>query len=104
MTKYDLKAIARAAREDVDCVIPGSVLMYLANAVKEKHRNMLAALELAEQIGMDTGNSADAIQANENVGCFLLGIIETQFGTDFLNMFIGDNEAAPAADGSASIN
>lgn len=88
--EYDLEAIANAARSDVECVIPGSILLYLANAVKDKHLQMEKLRTLAETVNADTNDLEKAIEANETVGCFLLNLIQDQFGHDFLSMFIGD--------------
>lgn len=90
--EYDLEAIANAARTDVECVIPGSILMYLANAVKDKQIQMEKLRLLAEKVDADTDNLEKAIEANETVGCFLLSLIQNQFGQEFLDMFIGDGQ------------
>lgn len=87
--EYDLEAIAKADRTDVECVIPGSILMYLASVVKDKQIQMEKLRLLAEKVDADTDNLEKAIEANETTGCFLLNLIQDQFGQEFLDMFLG---------------
>ena len=101
--KYDLDAIANAAKEEVECVIPGAILMYLANAIKDKQIQLKKLYALAETADANTTNLIGAMEANETVGCFLLGLIRNQFGEKFLNMFIGDGPM-PSAEGSNTLN
>lgn len=103
MTKYDLDAIAKAAKTDVSCTIPGSILLYLANAIKEKHIQMDKLLAIGKAVDADVGHMEQALDANETVGCFLLGLIQEKFGDEFLDMFIGDGPSA-SAEGSETIN
>lgn len=101
--KYDLEAITKAARTDVHCVIPGSILLYLANAIKDKHIQMSKLVALGRAVDADTGVMEGALEANETVGAFLLELIQNQFGEEFLNMFTG-GDLEPNAEGSQSIN
>lgn len=87
--KYDIEAITKAARTDVKCTIPGSVLMYLANTIKEKHIQMQKLRSIGEAVDADTQGIEREMEANENVGAFLLGLIQEQFGEEFLDMFLG---------------
>lgn len=101
--KYDLDAITKAARTDVSCVIPGSVLLYLANAIKDKHIQMQKLVALGRAVDADTGVMEGALEANETVGAFLLELIQNQFGEEFLNMFTG-GDTEPNAEVNKSIN
>ena len=87
--KHDIEAITKAARTDVKCTIPGSVLMYLANVIKEKHLQMQKLRSIGEVVDADTQGIEREMEANENVGAFLLGLIQEQFGEKFLDMFLG---------------
>ena len=101
--KYDLEAITKAARTDVHCVIPGSILLYLANAIKDKHIQMSKLVALGRAVDADTGTMEAALEANETVGAFLLELIQNEFGEEFLNMFTG-GDPEPNIEGSQSIN
>lgn len=101
--EYDLEAIAKAARTDVDCTIPGSILLYLANAIKEKHVQMDKLVAIGKAVDADVSHMEQAIDANETVGCFLLELIQNKFGEKFLDMFIGQGPVASAS-GSETIN
>lgn len=90
--KHDLEAITKAARTNVKCTIPGSVLMYLANAIKEKHLQMQRLHSIGEVVDADTQGIEREMEANENVGAFLLGLIHDEFGEEFLDMFLGLND------------
>ena len=101
--KYDLDAITKAARTDVHCTIPGSVLLYLANAIKDKHIQIQKLVALGRAVDADTGVMEGALEANETVGAFLLELIQNQFGEEFLNMFTG-GDTEPNAEVNKSIN
>ena len=104
MTKdYDLEAITEAARTNVDCTIPGSVLLYLANAIKDKHIQMGKLIALGKAVDADTSTMERALEANETVGEFLLKLIQEEFGEEFLDMFTG-GDPEQNAQGSNSIN
>lgn len=100
---YDLEAIAKAARTDVDCTIPGSILLYLANAIRDKHIQMSKLVALGRAVDADTNTMEQALEANETVGAFLLELIQNQFGEEFLDMFIGA-DLEPKSQGNQSIN
>ena len=94
--KHDLEAITKAARTEVKCTIPGSVLMYLANTIKEKHIQMQKILSIGEAANADTQGIEREMEANENVGAFLLGLIHDEFGEEFLDMFLGLSDSDDA--------
>lgn len=103
--KLDAKAITKAARKDLKLTIPGSVLMYMANTIKEKHIQLMTTQGVADLIDIDADKLSAEIEANENVGCFLLGLIKESFGQEFLDMFIGDDGSPePNAEVSNSVN
>lgn len=87
--KFDIDAIKEAARTDVKCTIPGAVLMYLATAIKEKHIQMQKLRNISEAADADTQSIDREMEANENVGAFLLKVINDEFGEEFLDMFLG---------------
>lgn len=94
--KHDIEAITKAARTDIKCTIPGSVLMYLANVIKEKHIQMQKLRSIGEAVDADTQGIEREMEANENVGAFLLGLIHEEFGEEFLDMFLGLADADDA--------
>ena len=101
--EFDLEAITKAARTDVHCVLPGSVLLYLANVIKDKHLQMQKLISLGKAVDANTDTMERALEANETVGAFLLGLIQNEFGEEFLNMFTG-GDPEPNSEGSQSIN
>lgn len=106
--EFDIAAITKAAKADLKVEMPGSVLLYLANSVKEKHLSLMATKEFSGMMDIDSEKLDAEIEANENVGCFLLGLIKESFGGKFLDMFIGADEEdelpEPNAKGSDSVN
>jgi len=100
---FDKEAVINAARTDIECEMPGSVLMYLANAIKDKHKQLLQLQKLAKVSKASTTDIDNEIEANERVGGFLLKIISDNFGEDFLDMLIGAGRE-PNAPGNGSIN
>ena len=99
----DKEAVINAARTDIECEMPGAVLMYLATAIRDKHMQLLQLQKLAKVSKASTNDIDNEIEANERVGGFLLKIINDNFGEEFLDMFIGAGREANAP-GSGSIN
>lgn len=101
--KFDLEEITKAARTNVHCTIPGAILLYLANAIKDKHLQMQKLISLGRAVDADTNTMEAALEANETVGAFLLELIQNEFGEEFLDMFIGA-DLEPKSQGNQSIN
>ena len=100
---FDKEAVINAARTDIECEMPGAVLMYLANSIKEKHIQLTELRRLAKISKASTAEIDREMEANERVGAFLLEVINDNFGEEFLDMFIGAGREANAP-GSGSIN
>lgn len=86
--KYSEKEIIKAARTDIECEMPGAVLLYIATAIRDKHIQLMQLQKLTKAANASTRNLDSEIEANERVGGFLLSVISDNFGSDFLDMFM----------------
>lgn len=70
--------------------VPGAVLLFLANILKDRQIALYAAIEIAHEEGADTTELELSSEANEVVGGMFLQFIDEKLGADILSNLTGD--------------
>ena len=70
--------------------VPGAVLLFLANILRDRQIALYAAIEMAQEAGEDIRDLELSSEANEVVGGMFLEFIHEKLGADVLDSLTGE--------------
>lgn len=72
-------------------MVPGAAMILLAEALKQRHRVLEVSIEVAIEEGLPK-SKIDSLKvdlaSNESLGMMALDMIESAFGTEFLDKYV----------------
>lgn len=102
-----IEDVVQNMRTEHEIKIPGAVLMFLANILKDRQIALFSAIAEAERRKLSAAKIDDLMsssEANEIVGGMMLDLIAQVFGDDVMNAYITGELDLPEAPINVKMN